>query len=51
MNAFTCECCNRMKPNAELAKNTGLDSIKICVRCDNEMTVAEKAHKTNGGSY
>ena len=51
MPVFTCECCNRVKPNAELAKGTGLPSIKICVRCDDELTRAEKAHQTNGGSY
>jgi len=51
MSVFKCECCDRQCSGDDRAKNTGLGSIKICVRCNNEMTVAAKAHKTNGGSY
>ena len=51
MPVFQCECCDRWCINAERAKNTGLGSISVCIRCNDEMIVAEKAHKTNGGSY
>lgn len=51
MTHFLCECCDRVKPVAECAKGTDMRTIFICVRCDGELTRAEKAHKTNGGSY
>jgi hypothetical protein len=46
MPHFTCECCDRTYPASEVAK--GFEFVKICVRCDDELSRAEKAHQPNG---